>query len=31
MTATTEPKTELKDGWVVGIFGPVVDVEFSST
>src|SRR5579859_4230900 len=28
MTATAEPKTELKDGWVVAIFGPVVDVEF---
>src|SRR5882757_8860743 len=28
MTATAEPKTELKNGWVVAIFGPVVDVEF---
>jgi F-type H+/Na+-transporting ATPase subunit beta len=28
MTATAEPKTELKDGWVVAILGPVVDVEF---
>ena len=28
MTATAEPKTELKDGWVVAIYGPVVDVEF---
>jgi F-type H+-transporting ATPase subunit beta len=33
MTATAEPTTgskagELKDGWVVAILGPVVDVEF---
>jgi len=28
MTATAEPKTERKDGWVVSILGPVVDVEF---
>ncbi|MEO9174504.1 MAG: F0F1 ATP synthase subunit beta, partial [Gaiellales bacterium] len=28
MTATAEPKTDLKDGWVVSILGPVVDVEF---
>src|SRR3954467_7175791 len=28
MTATADPKTELKDGWVVAILGPVVDVEF---
>jgi F-type H+/Na+-transporting ATPase subunit beta len=33
MTATAEPQThdsgsELKDGWVVAILGPVVDVEF---
>src|SRR3954451_22431642 len=28
MTATAEPKTELKNGWVVAIAGPVVDVEF---
>jgi F-type H+-transporting ATPase subunit beta len=28
MTATAEPKTETKDGRVVAIFGPVVDVEF---
>jgi F-type H+-transporting ATPase subunit beta len=28
MTATAEPKTELKDGRVVAIYGPVVDVEF---
>jgi F-type H+-transporting ATPase subunit beta len=28
MTATAEPKAELKDGRVVAIYGPVVDVEF---
>ena len=28
MTATAEPKTELKDGRVVAIYGPVVDAEF---
>ena len=28
MTAVAEPKTELKDGRVVAIAGPVVDVEF---
>ena len=28
MTATAEPTTALKDGWVVAILGPVVDVEF---
>ncbi|MGQ0825254.1 MAG: F0F1 ATP synthase subunit beta [Actinomycetota bacterium] len=28
MTATAEPTTELKDGRVVAIYGPVVDVEF---
>ncbi len=28
MTATAEPTTDLKDGWVVAILGPVVDVEF---
>jgi F-type H+-transporting ATPase subunit beta len=28
MTATAEPTTQLKDGWVVAILGPVVDVEF---
>src|SRR4051812_32568034 len=28
MTATTEPKAELKEGRVVAIYGPVVDAEF---
>jgi F-type H+-transporting ATPase subunit beta len=28
MTATAEPTTELKNGRVVAIYGPVVDVEF---
>ena len=28
MTATAEPTTELKEGRVVAIYGPVVDVEF---
>ncbi len=28
MTATTEPKTERKEGRVVAIYGPVVDAEF---
>src|SRR5581483_11824689 len=28
MTLTTEPKADLKDGRVVAIAGPVVDVEF---
>jgi F-type H+/Na+-transporting ATPase subunit beta len=28
MTATAEPQTELKEGRVVAILGPVVDVEF---
>ena len=28
MTATAEPTTALKEGRVVAIFGPVVDVEF---
>src|SRR6478736_2533964 len=28
MTATAEPQAELKDGRVVAILGPVVDVEF---
>jgi F-type H+-transporting ATPase subunit beta len=28
MTATAEPKTEHKEGRVVAIYGPVVDVEF---
>src|SRR3954464_1019271 len=28
MTATADPQTKLKDGRVVAIYGPVVDVEF---
>jgi len=28
VTATAEAKTKRKDGWVVAIYGPVVDVEF---
>ncbi|MCB0970354.1 MAG: F0F1 ATP synthase subunit beta, partial [Acidimicrobiales bacterium] len=30
MTITNEPSTELKDGRVVTVAGPVVDVEFPS-